>query len=71
LIADGADNLTGWILQSAEAVSADGLTIAGIGFDPEGNQQAWVASIPDPSSVWIVLTGLAVGRRRWVRQIFK
>ncbi len=36
-------NLTGWTLDSAEGVSADGRTVVGIGTNPDGNTEAWVA----------------------------
>jgi hypothetical protein len=49
---------TGWILQVATGVSADGKTIAGHGINPSGEREAWVAHIPDlpPPSV----TGITV-----------
>jgi probable HAF family extracellular repeat protein len=51
LIANGAANLTGWNLISAEDVSGDGLTIVGYGTNPAGETEAWVATIPEPSSL--------------------
>jgi probable HAF family extracellular repeat protein len=44
----GAD-LAGWELNNATAVSDDGLTIAGYGFAPNGEQAAWLAQFPQPS----------------------
>ena len=60
-------NLTGWTLEGASGVSADGDTIVGAGTDPSGLQEAWIAIIPEPGTGLLVLTGLvglAVRRRR-------
>ncbi|MEX2138197.1 MAG: hypothetical protein WD894_02970 [Pirellulales bacterium] len=57
LIFGGATGLDDWRLFSAEGISEDGLTIVGTGFGPNG-QQAWVATIPEPST--IVLAVVAV-----------
>jgi probable HAF family extracellular repeat protein len=45
LIAGGATGLTGWTLTQASAVSADGRTIAGVGRNPRGQTEAWLATI--------------------------
>ena len=45
LEAQGVD-LTGWVLNRARGVSADGTTIVGHGIDPDGNSVAWVATLP-------------------------
>lgn len=39
-------DMTGWTLQSASAVSADGSVIVGSGIDPAGHNEGWVAIIP-------------------------
>jgi probable HAF family extracellular repeat protein len=49
LNARGAAIPAGWTLQSAVGVSADGNTIIGGGFNPSGNFQGWVATLPEPS----------------------
>ena len=41
-------NLTGWNMEHATGISADGRTVVGIGVDPDGNAQAWRATLPDP-----------------------
>jgi probable HAF family extracellular repeat protein len=51
-------DLTGWQLVTAIDVSADGLTIAGNGVNPVGQIEAWVATIPEPSSGLLVLVPL-------------
>ncbi len=52
-------NSAGWTLTTATAISADGLTIAGTGLNPDGFQEAWVAHVPEPASV--ALLPLAIG----------
>ncbi len=37
---------TGWVLRSATGISADGSVICGIGINPSGNTEGWVAVIP-------------------------
>jgi hypothetical protein len=44
LVAAGVD-LTGWTLQQAVGVSADGRTLTGTGTGPMGSQ-AWIATLP-------------------------
>jgi len=38
-------DLSGWMLQQAQAISADGRTIAGIGINPLGYTEGWVADL--------------------------
>ncbi len=38
-------DLTGWLLDSANAVSDDKLTIVGSGLNPDGNTEAWVVNL--------------------------
>ena len=42
---------SGWRLQEAHAVSADGRTIVGTGANPSGQFEAWVAVVPEPGAV--------------------
>jgi probable HAF family extracellular repeat protein len=50
--------LDGWTLDTAAAISADGLTIVGYGRNPSGNEEAWAVylgtEVPEPAS-WIVV----------------
>jgi probable HAF family extracellular repeat protein len=39
-------DLDGWDLRTAYSVSDDGQTIVGVGFNPDGNLEGWVATIP-------------------------
>jgi uncharacterized membrane protein len=45
-------NLTGWMLTNATGISADGSTIIGLG-SHNGAPEAWVATIPEPTSLWL------------------
>jgi probable HAF family extracellular repeat protein len=56
LVSQGV-NLAGWTLTSAEGISADGRTIVGTGVNPVGNQEAWVATIPESSTLAFTLSG--------------
>jgi uncharacterized membrane protein len=42
----GATGLDGWRLNSVEGIAADGRTLVGSGTDPDGHNQAWVATLP-------------------------
>jgi probable HAF family extracellular repeat protein len=69
LIAEGlGPQLTGWHLGRAQAISADGLTIAGYGENASGQTEAWVAhldAIPEPSGTGLLaLLGIGVRRCR-------
>ncbi len=50
-------DLTGWELNAALDVSADGRTIVGHGTNPDGDTEAFVAVVPEPST--FVLAGVA------------
>lgn len=69
LVNDLGLDLNGWTLSRANGVSADGLTIVGDGIDPRGFDEAWIAHIPEPSSLAAigVLAGLALARHRRFR----
>ncbi|MFG0284497.1 MAG: hypothetical protein ACF8R7_08765 [Phycisphaerales bacterium JB039] len=55
----------GWQLHIAYAVSADGTTITGYGYNPLGRREGWIATIPAPSAASTALAlGLTVVRRR-------
>jgi probable HAF family extracellular repeat protein len=59
-------DLTGWNLEEAQGLSADGLTISGWGYNPLGQREAWVAHIPEPATIGLLLFGAlgTVARRR-------
>jgi probable HAF family extracellular repeat protein len=60
LIANGATGLTGWTLAAATGISADGRTIVGTGINPLGDTEAWIATVPEPSSLVLGTIGLAL-----------
>jgi probable HAF family extracellular repeat protein len=49
------DELAGWSLVSASAISANGSVIAGMGVNPAGEFQGWVVFIPEPSTFLIAM----------------
>lgn len=58
-------DLDGWTLVSARAISDDNLTIVGHGINPQGMNEGWIATIPEPGTVAILgLGGLVLLRRR-------
>ena len=65
LVANGlAAQVAGWTLSEARAISDDGLTIAGWGFNPDGDTEGWVTTIgfiPEPSTGLL----LALASRCW------
>ncbi|HEY1598354.1 MAG TPA: hypothetical protein VGG64_02040 [Pirellulales bacterium] len=67
LIAHGATNVAGWNLYVPTAISADGRTVVGYGYNPQGQLQAWSATIPEPSTLalpLLVVLGLLFYPRR-------
>jgi probable HAF family extracellular repeat protein len=64
LVTDYGLNLTGWTLDAATGVSADGLTIVGSGINPAGDPEAWIARLPEPGSALLLLTGAIFLMRR-------
>ena len=51
-------DLTGWSLTEVHGLSDDGLTLAGTGINPDGNEEARVAVIPEPTSGALLGLGL-------------
>jgi len=59
--------LTGWVLNEAAGISADGKIIVGCGINPDGNTQAWVVQIPEPATMAMLGLGavaMIVRKRR-------
>jgi uncharacterized membrane protein len=42
--------LTGWTLNAATAITADGNTIVGDGIDPQGGQEGWIVQLNAPTT---------------------
>ena len=60
-------DLTGWTLDEAKSISADGLVIVGLGHNASGFDEGWIAIIPEPSTALLLCAGLvtlAVERKR-------
>ncbi|MBX3380381.1 MAG: hypothetical protein KF805_09805 [Phycisphaeraceae bacterium] len=45
VLTSNGNDLTGWTLFSADAISDDGLVVAGFGTDPSGNFEGWIANL--------------------------
>jgi len=58
-------DLTGWTLSWASGISADGLTIVGRGINPDGHEEGWIATIPEPATLVLLGLGTALLRKRW------
>jgi len=66
LIAGGATGLADWILFAANGVSDDGRTIVGTGMNPNGDVEAWIATVPEPSTFALAACGfVALFALRW------
>jgi probable HAF family extracellular repeat protein len=70
LIQNGATGLTGWTLTTASAITPDGRTIVGTGTNPLGLKEAWIATVPEPSSLLLLgaATAGVVSRPRRARR---
>jgi len=67
LVGDCALDLSGWDLISATGVSDDGSVIAGVGYNPAGRMEAWVATIPEPATLLLLALGACLPLRRRCR----
>lgn len=65
LVDDYGLDLTGWSLASALGISDDGTAIVGYGDGPDGRREAWVARVPEPSTLLLMtICALAMHRTR-------
>jgi len=66
ILVDLGIDMTGWTLLEATDVTPDGQTICGVGFNASGQYEAWVATIPEPTTLILLGVGsvVLVTRRR-------
>lgn len=57
-------DMTGWTIGTCHGISQDGMTLVGVGLNPEGQTRGWVAVIPAPATAALVATGVGVFARR-------
>ncbi|OHB48846.1 MAG: hypothetical protein A2Y10_06230 [Planctomycetes bacterium GWF2_41_51] len=70
LLNDYGLNLGGWILQDATGLSYDGSTIVGWGINPQGQDEAWIATIPEPGTVSLIGIGTILIRSKLTARLF-
>jgi uncharacterized membrane protein len=68
LTADFGLDLDGWRLQTATAISDDGRVITGIGINPSGATEAWIAQVPEPSIALLLSVALLALSRRYKKR---
>lgn len=57
LVNDYGLDLSGWQLTHASGISADGKTIVGSGINPDGNNEGWITTIPEPYTLSFLALG--------------
>ena len=57
-------DLAGWSLNSALGISDDGTVVVGEGRNPDGMSEAWIAHIPEPTTLSLLLIGGLMLRRK-------
>jgi len=64
LVSDFGLDMTGWTLINVKGISDNGLSIVGTGINPNGYAEAWIARMPEPSTMLLfVFGGLLSGYR--------
>lgn len=67
LIGDYGLDLMGWTLTDATGISTDGRVIVGNGINPMGDNEGWIARVPEPSSAIMLAFGGLFICTRWNR----
>ncbi len=68
-------DMTGWVLHAATGISADGLTVCGFGKNPDGNVEAWIATMgppPEPErfgTQWVAFYNGSTDLADWANDI--
>jgi uncharacterized membrane protein len=57
-------DLSNWTLTEARGVSADGRTIVGLGRNPAGLSEGWIARLPEPAGLAMALPAVTLLTRR-------
>lgn len=67
VLSDRGVDLAGWTLIRASGVSADGRTLVGTGLNADGQNEAWLAYLPEPATSGLCCAALVslVALRRW------
>jgi probable HAF family extracellular repeat protein len=63
-------DLGGWQLDVAYGISADGSVLAGWGHNPAGDIEAWVATVPEPTTLALVAAGVCVAIWNRTRRVY-
>jgi probable HAF family extracellular repeat protein len=64
LVNDYGLNLTGWSLLEATGISDNGMVIVGNGINPNGYEEAWIATVPEPATLLLLGFGAVFLRKR-------
>lgn len=65
-------DLTDWHLIEATDITPDGLGIVGYGLNPDGNEEAWIATIPEPATMTLMglgMAGMLLAAKRKIRSM--
>ena len=71
LVNDLGLDLSGWAGLSPTGISDDGLTIVGTGINPNGDTEAFIATVPEPGTLALFAIGVSALLRRRVEPINK
>jgi probable HAF family extracellular repeat protein len=64
LVTDFGLDLSGWTLYQATGISSDGSVIVGYGRNPSGYNEAWIATVPEPATIFLFALGAVILRRK-------